>query len=88
MKTILLSIATLAMCVGFGTAWGGDAAEMSEICIDCHDVEEFEGMDAGTIVSKTAEANADNKKMAKATADISAEDLQKIAEYLAAEAAK
>jgi cytochrome c553 len=88
MKTILVAIGALGLFVFQGAAWAGDAAEMAETCIDCHDMEEFEGMDAATIVSKSAEGNANSKMMAKATADLSADDLQKIAEYLAAEAAK
>jgi cytochrome c553 len=88
MKRICVSIATLGLFVLQGAAWAGDPAEMAEACIDCHDMEEFEGMDAATIVAKSADGNANSKMMAKATADLSADDLQKIAEYLAAEAAK
>jgi cytochrome c553 len=88
MKRIPVAAAAAALLAMSGTAWAGDPAEMAETCIDCHDVEEFAGMDAATIVAKSAEGNAESKMMAKATADLSAEDLQTIADYLAAEANK
>jgi hypothetical protein len=69
-------------------AWAADVAEMVEGCKDCHEVDEFKGMDAAKIIAASTEANAKNKKMAKATADISAEDLKAISEQLATEANK
>jgi cytochrome c553 len=83
MNKILVPIATLVLFGIQAPVLAGSPAEMAETCIDCHDVEEFEGMDAAMIVSKSAEGSANSKMMAKATADISAADLQKIAEYLA-----
>ena len=83
MKKMIVPIATLILFGIQAPVLAGSPAEMAETCIDCHDVEEFEGMDAATIVSKSAEGNANSKMMAKATADISAADLQTIAEYLA-----
>jgi mono/diheme cytochrome c family protein len=61
---------------------------MSETCIECHEIDEFEGMSAEEIATATTEANANSKQMAKATADLSAEDLQAIIDYIAAEANK
>ena len=43
-------------------------------------------MSADEIVKLTAEANANSEKMAKATTDLSADDLKAISAYLAAQA--
>jgi mono/diheme cytochrome c family protein len=88
MKRILISIAALGLLGLQGIAVAGDPAEMSETCIECHEIDEFEGMSAEEIAAATTEANANSKQMAKATADLSAEDLQAIIDYIAAEANK
>jgi len=88
MKKILIPIAALGLAAFQGVAWADDAAAKAEVCIDCHEVEEFKGMDAEQLAAASKEANANNKMMAKATADVSAEDLQAIIAYLAAEANK
>ena len=86
LKKTLLTIATFGLVGIQALAWAGDPAEKAEVCIDCHDVEEFEGMSVDEIVTLTAEANANSEKMAKATADLSADDLKAISAYLAAQA--
>lgn len=88
MKKFLIAIAALGMVFFHATTWAGDAAAKAEVCIDCHDADEFEGMSADEIAAATQEANANSEKMAKATADVSAEDLKEIIDYLAAEANK
>ena len=65
LKKALVTIATFGLVGIQALAWAGDAAEMAEVCIDCHDVEEFEGMSADEIAAGTTEANANNQKMAK-----------------------
>ncbi|UCC15302.1 MAG: hypothetical protein JSW21_05025 [Gammaproteobacteria bacterium] len=86
MKHLLLVITAFGLVAFQGICWAGDAAEKAEACIECHDVEEFEGMSADEVAAATEEANANSKKMAKATADISPEDLKAIIDYLVAEA--
>ena len=86
LKKIFTIIVTFGLIGVQGAALAGGPEEMAEVCIDCHDVEEFEGMSADEIVAGTAEANENNKKMAKATADLSADDLKAISAYLAAQA--
>ena len=82
MKKLLIAIAALGMVFFNATSLAGDAAAKAEVCIDCHDAEEFEGMTADEIAAATAEANANSDKMAKATADVSDEDLKEIIDYL------
>lgn len=88
MRRILIAIVVLGLAAWQGAAWAGDAAAKAEACTDCHEASDFEGMDAAAIVSGSKEASANNKMMAKATADVSDEDLQAIAAYLAADATK
>lgn len=88
MKKILIAIAAFGMVICHATSWAGDAAAKAEVCMDCHDVEEFADMTADEVAAATAEANANSEKMAKATADVSADDLKAIIDYLVAEANK
>ena len=88
MKKILISMTAIGLAAFHGVAWAGDPAELAETCIDCHDVEEFEGMDAAELMAATKEANANSEKMAKASAELSEADLKAVVEYLAAEANK
>ena len=81
-------MAAIALIGMHGTALAGDPAEMVEACLECHEVDEFEGMSADEIVAASKEANANSKMMAEATADLSDEDLQAIAAYIAGEAGK
>jgi len=87
MNKTFIALAALGLLTWQGLAWG-DAAATAEACIDCHDLEEFQGMDAAALAAGVATGNADNKMMAKATKDMSAEDLQAAVDYLAAEANK
>lgn len=88
MRNLLTVFAALMLAAFSGVSWAGDAAAMAETCIDCHDVEEFADMTADEVAAATKEANANSKKMAEATADISADDLKAIIDYLVAEANK
>jgi cytochrome c553 len=88
MKNLLVAVAAIMLAAFQGISWAGDAEAKAEVCIECHDVEEFEGMDGAAIMAASKEATANNQMMAKATAEVSAEDLQEIADYLAAEANK
>ncbi len=81
-------IAALGMMVWSAGALAGDAAENAEVCIDCHELEEFKGMDAAALAAGVETGNANSKMMAKAVADLSPEDLQAIVDHLAAEANK
>jgi len=87
MKKTMISLAALGLFAWQGLVWA-DAAATAEECIDCHEVDEFEGMDAAALLAASKEANASNKMMAKATKDLSEEDWQAVSEYLAAEANK
>jgi len=87
MKKFLLSMAALGLVAAQGIAWGGDA-ETADVCIDCHELEEFKGMDAAALAAGVEKGNADNKMMAKALADVSPEDLQAVLDHIAAEANK
>lgn len=88
MKKILIMLGALVLGGWQSAVLAGDAAAMAEGCIDCHDMEEFKGMDAAALAEGIKTGAADNKMMAKNTADLSPEDIQAIAEYLAAEANK
>ncbi len=88
MKKFLIAIAALGLTAWQGFAWAGDAAEMSEACMDCHELDEFKGKDATALAEGFKTANAENKMMAKATADMSAEDIQAVIDYIASEANK
>lgn len=88
MRSTLMGIAVLGMMALHSGALAGDAAAESEVCIDCHELEEFKGMDAAALAAGVETGNANSKMMAKAVADISPEDLQSIVDYLAAEANK
>jgi cytochrome c553 len=88
MKKTLVSIAAMGLMALGGLAWAGDAAEMAEACLDCHEMDEFEGMSADELMAATKEGNANSKMMAKAAADLSEADLKAIVDYLAAEANK
>lgn len=88
MKRMLIGVATVGLMAMQGIALAGDAAENAEVCIDCHELEEFKGMDAAALAAGVETGNANNKMMAKALADVSPEDLQGIIDHLAAEANK
>ena len=88
MKNLLIVLAALTLAAFSGVSLAGDAAAKAEVCMDCHDVEEFADMTADEVAAATAEANANSEKMAKATADVSADDLKEIIDYLVAEANK
>jgi cytochrome c553 len=88
MKKLLISIAALGLVAWQGMAWAGDAAEMAEVCLDCHEFSEFEGMDAAALMTATKEANAAEKEMADAVSDLSDEDLKAVVDYVAAQAGK
>jgi cytochrome c553 len=88
MKSTMIGIAVLAMMGWHAAALAGDAAGKAEVCIDCHELEEFKGMDAAALAAGVETGNADSKMMAKALADVSPEDLQAIVDHLAAEANK
>lgn len=87
MKKSMIYVAALGL-FGWHSLLLADAAATAEGCIDCHEVEEFEGMDAAALLAASKEANTSNKMMAKATKDLSEEDWQAVSEYLAAEANK
>ena len=88
MKRMLIGVATVALMAMQGIALAGDVAEKAEVCIDCHELEEFKGMDAAALAAGVETGNANNKMMAKSLADVSPEDLQAIIDHLAAEANK
>jgi len=88
MKKFLIPIAALGLVAWQGFAWAGDAAEMSGVCMDCHELDEFKGKDAAAMTEAFHTANAENKMMAKATADMSPEDIKAVIDYIAAEANK
>jgi nitrate/TMAO reductase-like tetraheme cytochrome c subunit len=88
MKTTLIGIAVLGMMGWHAGALAGDVAGQAEVCIDCHELEEFKGMDAAALAAGVETGNANSKMMAKALADVSPEDLQAIVDHLAAEANK
>jgi cytochrome c553 len=88
MKKILLSFAALALMALQGTALAGDPAEMAEMCTDCHDFSDFEGMSTEEMSAAFEESKASSSKKAKAVADVSAEDVKAIIEFIAAEANK
>jgi len=87
MKRIYFALAAFGLFACQGVAWA-DAAANAETCIECHDLEEFQGMDAAALAAGVKTGNDDNKMMAKATKDLSPEDLQAVIDYLAAEANK
>ena len=74
MKNFIISFTAVGLF-----AWHGlilaDAGATAEGCIDCHEVDEFEGMDAAALEAAAKEANANNK-------------MQAVSAYLAAEANK
>ncbi|MCW8845563.1 MAG: hypothetical protein OQK99_06965 [Gammaproteobacteria bacterium] len=87
MKRILLTISAFGLVSLAGTAMAGDAAALSEGCLDCHEfAADFEGVDAAEM-EELLTAQLDNAKH-KATAGMSAEDVKAIAAYIAAEANK
>jgi cytochrome c553 len=88
MKKFLISIAALGLISWHGFVLADDAAAMSETCMDCHELDEFKGKDAAELAEGYKKGIANNKMMAKATADFSAEDIQAIVAYLATEANK
>ena len=88
MKKFLIPIAAMGLVAWHGFAWAGDAAEMSEGCMDCHELAEFKGKDAAALAEGYKTGVADNKMMAKATADLSPEDVQAIIDHIAVEANK
>jgi cytochrome c553 len=88
MKRLLISIATLGLVAWNGLALAGDAAEMAETCIDCHEMSEFKGKDFAELEKEYHEGIAQNKMMAKATSDLSPDDVKAILEYIATEANK
>jgi hypothetical protein len=87
MKRIFISLTAFGLIACQGVAWA-DAAANAETCIECHDLEEFQGMDAAALAAGVEKGNADNKMMAKSIKDMSPEDLQGVVDYLAAEANK
>ncbi|MGD8533016.1 MAG: hypothetical protein PVI25_01425 [Gammaproteobacteria bacterium] len=88
MKSTAIGIAVLGMMGWHAGALAGDAAAKAEVCIDCHELEEFKGMDAAALAAGIETGNANSKMMAKALADVSPEDLQAVVDHLAAEANK
>jgi cytochrome c553 len=88
MKNFLISIAALGVISWHGFALAGDAAAMADTCMDCHEIDDFKGKDAAELAEGYKQGIASNKMMAKATADLSAEDVQAILAYLAKEANK
>jgi len=88
MKKLLIAMAVFGMVAWQGLAWAGDAAATAETCMDCHEMDEFKGKDAAELASEYKEGVANNKMMAKATADLSPEDVQAVIDYIAAEANK
>lgn len=88
MKKVIISIAALGLAAMQGSAFAGDPAEMAELCTDCHEIADFEGMSVEDMTAAFAEAKEGNKKKAKAVADLSDEDVAAIIAYVAAEANK
>jgi len=88
MKKVLISIATLGLIALQGTAFAGDPAEMAELCTDCHEFSDFEGMSVEEMSAAFNEAKAENKKKAKAVGDMSDEDVAAVIAYVQAEANK
>lgn len=88
MKKFLISIVTFGLVAWHGFALAGDAAAMSETCMDCHEMSEFKGKDAAELEKEFHEGIAENKMMAKATSDLSPDDVKAILEYIATEANK
>ena len=88
MRKVLISIAALGLVAMQGSAFAGDPAAMAELCTDCHEFSDFEGMSAEDMTAAFAEAKEGTKKKAKAVGDLSAEDLAAIIAYVAAEANK
>jgi cytochrome c553 len=87
MKKTIISLAVLGL-FAWQSQVSADVAETAEGCIDCHEVDEFEGMDAAALEAAAKQANAENKMMAKATKDLSDEDWKAVSAYFAAEANK
>lgn len=85
MKKTLLSLCVIGLSSFSGTALAGDAAALAEGCLDCHEfAADFEGVDA-TEMKGLIEGTLENAKH-KATAGLSAEDIQALADYIASQA--
>jgi hypothetical protein len=87
-KKILIAVSVLGLVAWQGMASAGDAAGNAEVCLDCHEFSEFNGMDAAQLSTAIEEANKNDKDMASAVSELSAEDLQAVIDYVAAEANK
>jgi len=88
MKKVLISFAALGLIAFQGTAFAGDPAEMAEMCTDCHEFSDFEGMSVEDMSAAFTEAKEGNKKKAKAVGDLSDEDVAAVIAYVQAEANK
>lgn len=87
MNKTLLSLCAIGLSGFSGSAGAGDAATMAESCLDCHEFAvDFEGVDAAEM-KELIEGTLENAKH-KATAGLSAEDIQALAEYIAAQASE
>jgi cytochrome c553 len=87
MNKIVICSAALAVVAWQGPAWADTAANVQE-CMDCHELSEFQGMDAAALAAGIKKSNAEDEMMREATAGLSAADLQAVIDYIAAQTNK
>jgi hypothetical protein len=83
MKKAIISFAVFGLVTWQGLAWA-DGAEDAEVCMSCHELAQFQGMDAAELAA--GEASSDDEMMQQIVAGLSPEQLQAAIEYIAAQA--
>jgi cytochrome c553 len=89
MKKITIALLSVPMALFSAAALAGDAAAgaaKAEVCLDCHEAADFEGMSADDIAGKLKGVLAGEVK--HPDVELAEADVPDIAAYFAAEAAK
>jgi len=89
MKKLTIALVSVPMALFSAAAIAGDAAAgeaKAEVCLDCHEAADFEGMSADDIAGALKAVLAGEKK--HPGVELSEADVPDIAAYFAAEAAK
>ncbi|MEJ2515876.1 MAG: hypothetical protein P8102_11725 [Gammaproteobacteria bacterium] len=87
MKRIAIALISLPFALASTAALGADGASKAEVCLDCHEASDFEGMSADEIATaiKGMMASEDHPEVIQ---ELDAADVPDVAAYFAAEAAK
>ena len=91
MRKFVIALISLPFVVFSGSALAGDAAAgeaKAEICLDCHEPADFEGLGADDIAAAIQKKLSGEEKHPAAIQELDPADVPDVAAYFAAESGK